>query len=140
MYHTVVLRFPIARPILLKLVCAALTFKGIVKPVESPSVVAQHARLMTARIVVWSSGEAVSGLTDLIAQVKIKTHELGVDLEREFKVLSSRLAFGLNFERHRPEAVELPQRPVRKGDKVRILPARGSISKADERLWIAKNR
>jgi adenine-specific DNA-methyltransferase len=95
---------------------------------------------MTARIVVWSSGEAVSGLTDLIAQVKIKTHELGVDLEREFKVLSSRLAFGLNFERHRPEAVELPQRPVRKGDKVRILPARGSISKADERLWIAKNR
>jgi adenine-specific DNA-methyltransferase len=64
----------------------------------------------------------VSRLTDLIAQAKAKDPELGADLEREFRVLSSRLPFGLNFERHRPEAVELPQRPIRKGDKVRILP------------------
>ena len=35
-----------------------------------------------------------------------------------------------------PEAVELPGRPVRKGDKVRILPPRGETPKqADERLW-----
>lgn len=35
-----------------------------------------------------------------------------------------------------PEVVELPGRPVRRGDKVRILPARGEKpSKADERLW-----
>ena len=27
--------------------------------------------------------------------------------------------FGLNFERHKPEAVELPKRPVRRGDKRR---------------------
>lgn len=60
---------------------------------------------------------------------------MGTDLEREYKVLSSRLPFGLNFERHRPEAVELPQRPVRKGDKVRVLPARGSTKKDDQRLW-----
>ncbi len=60
---------------------------------------------------------------------------MGADLEREFRALSSRLAFGLNFERHRPEAVELPQRPVRKGDKVRVLPARGSTTKGDRRLW-----
>jgi adenine-specific DNA-methyltransferase len=65
----------------------------------------------------------VSRLTDLIAQAKAKDAQLGADLEREFKALSSRLPFGLNFERHRPEAVELPQRPVRKGDKVRVLPA-----------------
>jgi adenine-specific DNA-methyltransferase len=60
---------------------------------------------------------------------------MGADLEREYKVLSSRLPFGLNFERHRPEAVELPQRPIRKGDKVRVLPERGSAKKGDQRLW-----
>ena len=63
---------------------------------------------------------------------------MGADLEREFKALSSRLPFGLNFERHRPEAVELPQRPVRKGDKVRVLPERGSTKKADPRLWVVR--
>lgn len=64
---------------------------------------------------------------------------MGADLEREYKVLSSRLSFGLNFERHRPEAVELPQRPIRKGDKVRVLPERGSTKKGDPRLWQVKN-
>jgi len=63
---------------------------------------------------------------------------LGADLEREFKLLSSRLPFGLNFERHSPEAVELPLRPVRKGDKVRVLPDRGSVKKGDQRLWQVK--
>lgn len=80
----------------------------------------------------------MSRLTDLIAQAKAKDPQLGVDLDREFKVLSSRLAFGLNFERHRPEAVELPQRPIRKGDKVRVLPPRGSTKKGDPRLWRVK--
>jgi adenine-specific DNA-methyltransferase len=64
---------------------------------------------------------------------------MGADLEREYKVLSSRLSFGLNFERHRPEAVELPQRPIRKGDKVRVLQERGSTKKGDQRLWQVKN-
>ena len=77
----------------------------------------------------------MSRLTDLIAQAKAKDPQMGMDLEREFKALSSRLAFGLNFERHRPEVVELPQRPVRKGDKVRVLPERGSTAKGDQRLW-----
>ena len=77
----------------------------------------------------------MSRLTDLIAQAKAKDPQMGADLDREFKVLSSRLPFGLNFERHRPEAVELPQRPIRKGDKVRVLPPRGSTGKGDSRLW-----
>jgi len=77
----------------------------------------------------------VSRLTELIAQVKAKDPQVAADLEREFKALSSRLPFGLNFERHRPEAVELPLRAVRKGDKVRVLPERGSTKKGDERLW-----
>ena len=80
----------------------------------------------------------MSRLTELIAQTKAKDAQLGVDLEREFKVLSARLPFGLNFERHRPEAVELPLRPIRKGDKVRVLSERGSTKKGDPRLWQVK--
>lgn len=80
----------------------------------------------------------MSRLTDLIAQAKAKDTQLGADLEREFKALSTRLPFGLNFERHSPEAVELPLRPIRKGDKVRVLPPRGTIKKGDQRLWQVK--
>ncbi len=50
----------------------------------------------------------MSRLTDLIAQAKAK------------------------------EVVELPLRPIRKGDKVRVLPPRGSIKKSDLRLWQVK--
>lgn len=80
----------------------------------------------------------MSRLTDLIAQAKAKNPQLGADLDREFKVLSSRLPFGLNFERHSPEAVELPQRAIRKGDKVRVLPERGTTKRGDQRLWQIK--
>lgn len=80
----------------------------------------------------------MSRLTDLLAKAKAKDSQLGADLEREFKLLSSRLPFGLNFERHSPEVVELPLRPVRKGDKVRVLPERGSVKKGDQRLWQVK--
>ncbi len=80
----------------------------------------------------------MSRLTDLLAKAKAKDSQLGADLEREFKLLSSRLPFGLNFERHSPEAVELPLCPVRKGDKVRALPERGSVKKGDQRLWQVK--
>lgn len=81
----------------------------------------------------------MSRLTELISQAKAKDRQLGEDLEREFRALSSRRAFGLNFERHRPEVVELCQRPVRKGDKVRILPERGSTKSGDQRLWLVRN-
>jgi len=81
----------------------------------------------------------VSRLTDLIAQTKAKDPQMGSDLEREFKALSSRRSFGLNFERHRPETIELPNRPVRKGDKVRVLPLRGETKKSDQKLWLVKN-
>ena len=80
----------------------------------------------------------MSRLTDLIAKAKAKDPQLGADMEREFRALSSRLSFGLNFERHKPEAVELPRCRVRRGDKVRVLPARGSITKGDQRLWLVK--
>ncbi len=81
----------------------------------------------------------MSRLTDLIAKAKAKDAALGAELDREFKMLSSRLPFGLNFERHSPEAVELPLRPIRKGDKVRVLPERGSTTNGDQRLWLVKS-
>ncbi|MFM7445364.1 MAG: DNA methyltransferase, partial [Tabrizicola sp.] len=77
----------------------------------------------------------MSRLTDLIARAKARDSALGDELEREFKALESRRAFGLNFERYRPESVELPGRPVRRGDKVRVLPPRGTTQRGDQRLW-----
>ncbi len=77
----------------------------------------------------------MSRLTELLKQAKAKDAALGHELEREFRALSARRAFGLNFERHKPESVELSGRPVRKGDKVHILPPRGSTAKGDQRLW-----
>jgi adenine-specific DNA-methyltransferase len=77
----------------------------------------------------------VSRLTELIAQAKAKDPSLGAELEKEIRTLANRRSFGLNFERHRPESVELPGRPIRKGDKVRILPPRGETKKGDQRLW-----
>nr|WP_279307183.1 site-specific DNA-methyltransferase [Marinobacter sp. BGYM27] len=74
-------------------------------------------------------------MTDLIARARAKDAALGEELEKEFKALSSRRSFGLNFERHKPENVELPGRPIRKGDKVNILPQRGSTKKGDQNLW-----
>jgi adenine-specific DNA-methyltransferase len=78
----------------------------------------------------------VSRLNDLLRQLENSDPALAKDLRREFDALSSRRAFGLNFERHVPEAVELPGRPIRRGDKVRILAPRGSkASEGDDRLW-----
>ncbi|WP_313355964.1 DNA methyltransferase [Microbacterium sp.] len=58
-------------------------------------------------------------------------------ISKEFDVLSQRRAFGLNFERHTPEAVELPGRRARRGDKVRVLPPRGDLkAKTDDRVWV----
>jgi adenine-specific DNA-methyltransferase len=71
----------------------------------------------------------VSRLTDLLAQVDRLDADLAADLSAEVKVLTERRAFGLNFERHQPETVELPGRPIRRGDQVRLRDG------ADRRLW-----
>ena len=73
---------------------------------------------------------------DLIKQLRVSNPALGDEIAREVEVLSQRRAFGLNFERHTPEAVELPGRRVRRGDKVRILPPRGDLkADTDSRVW-----
>lgn len=78
----------------------------------------------------------MSRLTDLIREAKKLDAKLGDALDDEVRHLQQRRAFGLNFERHTPEAVDLYGRPVRAGDKVRMLPPRGQTTGVDKRLWI----
>jgi len=78
----------------------------------------------------------LSRLNDLLRQLGTTNPALAADIQREVAALADRRAFGLNFERHMPEAVELPGRPVRKGDKVRVLPPRGETRTVEnDRLW-----
>lgn len=73
---------------------------------------------------------------ELIKQLHVSNPELSDEISREIDLLSQRRAFGLNFERHTPETVELPGRRVRVGDKVRILAPRGQTPRSEhERLW-----
>lgn len=79
----------------------------------------------------------MSRLTDLLHRLEQSDPALARDLTREYESLASRRAFGLNFERHVPESVELPNRKVRRGDKVRFRARRGeSGDDLDERLWL----
>lgn len=78
----------------------------------------------------------MSHLNDLIRQLATKDPALARDIEKEVKALADRRAFGLNFERHTPEAVDLPGRRPVKGSKVRIQPPRGEMPKKEnDRLW-----
>ena len=78
----------------------------------------------------------MSRLSNLLREVETQDPRLGADLRREIEALSGRRAFGLNFERHIPETVELPNRPVRRGDKVRFLPKRGEkATSVNRHLW-----
>ncbi|MGQ4534590.1 site-specific DNA-methyltransferase [Dermabacteraceae bacterium P13115] len=78
----------------------------------------------------------MSRLTDLMRQLHAADPQLGADLESEIRALTSRRNFGLVFERHQPEAVELPGITPKRGSKVRILEPRGSAAKGDNRLWL----
>ena len=78
----------------------------------------------------------MSRLTDLLREVERTDPALAADLTAEYAALSGRREFGLNFERHAPETVELPGRAARRGDKVRFLPERGSTGGGfDRRTW-----
>jgi adenine-specific DNA-methyltransferase len=79
----------------------------------------------------------LSRLTELISRVERKDPELAAELAAQIKTLTDRREFGLNFERHIPESVELPGRKIRRGDKVRVRLPRGTAGEVvDERLWI----
>lgn len=77
----------------------------------------------------------MSRLSDLLRIVGQLDPDLCHDLEDEIKPLQQRLRFGLNFERHAPEAVELPGHRIRRASKVRVLPERGSTDRGDQRIW-----
>lgn len=77
----------------------------------------------------------MSRLSDLLRAASQLDPQLAKDLEEEIQPLQKRLRFGLNFERHAPEAVELAGHKVRKGSKVRVLPPRGDTTRGDRRLW-----
>lgn len=77
----------------------------------------------------------MSRLTDLLRTLEQLDPKLAKDLDDEIRPLQKRLPFGLNFERHAPEAVELASHRIRKGNKVRVLPPRGSTERGDQRLW-----
>lgn len=77
----------------------------------------------------------MSRLNDLLKRVQSMDPNLGSELLEEVREFTKRRTFGLVFEPHQPEAVHLPQRRVRKGDKVRVLPPRGSLDTGDKRLW-----
>lgn len=76
----------------------------------------------------------MSRLSDLLDQLKRENPRLEADLKAELSSHNQR-TFGLVFERHLPENVELPGRPVRRGDSVHVLPPRGSKDTPDTRLW-----
>ena len=86
----------------------------------------------------------MSRLSNLLRQVETQDPQLAADLKREMEALSGRCAFGLNFERHIPETVELPNRPVRRGDKVRHLDSEAELQIAsravDDLVVIAEFR
>ncbi len=77
----------------------------------------------------------MSRLTELLRQARKVDPQLAADLEAEIAALTKRRTFGLVFEQHQPEAVELPGSPLRRGDKVRVLPPRGETTARDRRLW-----
>ncbi len=77
----------------------------------------------------------MSRLSDLLRTLEQLDPKLAKDLDDEIRPLQKRLPFGLNFERHAPEAVELAGHRIRKTNKVRVLPPRGSTERGDQRLW-----
>ncbi|GAA2187332.1 hypothetical protein GCM10009786_11780 [Leucobacter alluvii] len=77
----------------------------------------------------------MSRLSDLLRTLEQLDPKLAKDLGDEIRPLQKRLPFGLNFERHAPEAVELAGHRIRKTNKVRVLPPRGSAERGDQRLW-----
>jgi len=78
----------------------------------------------------------MSRLTDLLAQLAESNPALAEDLRRETLALNRRRPFGLNFERHIPESVQLPNRRVRQGDKVVLRPGVKPTRDLSGQTWI----
>jgi adenine-specific DNA-methyltransferase len=82
----------------------------------------------------------VARIHELLRHLSNTNPDLATEIEREYDAVADRRAFGLNFERHTPEEVELPGRPVRRGDKVHVLPPRGETPKKENHeMWMVES-
>ena len=78
-------------------------------------------------------------LQNLLDRVERVDRSLASELRQQISTLARRREFGLNFEKHKPETVELYGRAVRAGDKVRLLNPRGQHGPhEDSRTWRVK--
>ena len=76
-------------------------------------------------------------LNALLARVeKLIDDTTARDLRRHVEGLKSRREFGLNFERHIPESVDLIGRQISVGDKVRFVPPRGDTTVESDATWL----
>jgi adenine-specific DNA-methyltransferase len=75
-------------------------------------------------------------LNNLLDRVERVDRSLAAELRTQINTLARRREFGLNFEKHKPETVELYGRTVRVGDKVRLITPRGQNGPPeDARTW-----
>lgn len=79
-----------------------------------------------------------NNLNSLLGRVAKSDAALAAELRREMDQLAKRREFGLTFEKHRPETVELHGRRVRVGDKVRFLAPRGSDDAVRRDVWVVQ--
>lgn len=78
-------------------------------------------------------------LNSLLDRVEKTDTALARELRAQIEGLAKRREFGLNFEKHKPETVELHGRRVRVGDKVRYLAPRGSAEAVRRETWIVQS-
>ena len=79
-------------------------------------------------------------LNNLLDRVERVDRSLAAELRAQISTLARRREFGLNFEKHKPETVELYGRTVRAGDKVRLITPRGQTRPhEDARTWRVQN-
>ncbi len=76
-----------------------------------------------------------NNLNSLLQRVAKADAALAADLQAAMDGLAKRREFGLNFEKHRPERVDLHGRRVRVGDKVRFLAPRGTSETVRSDVW-----
>lgn len=79
-----------------------------------------------------------SKLSTLLDRVDRLDAVLARDLAAEVRKATAGAEYGLVFERHVPESVELPGTRVRVRSKVRFLPPRGDREPVDRRTWIVR--
>jgi adenine-specific DNA-methyltransferase len=75
-------------------------------------------------------------LNALLARVEASDRDTAKELRRHIVALKNRREFGLNFERHMPESVDLIGRPISVGDKVRFIPPRGETAVESDGTWL----